>query len=41
MFFLFIAYIFSSTKLEKRSEQVLPGSKAGGREREVAVGGGR
>jgi hypothetical protein len=26
--FLIIAYVFSSTKLEKRAEQVLPGSKA-------------
>jgi hypothetical protein len=25
-----IAYIFSSTKLEKRAEQVLPGSEMGG-----------
>jgi hypothetical protein len=25
--FLIITYIFSSTKLEKRAEQVLPGSK--------------
>jgi hypothetical protein len=31
--FLIIAYVFSSTKLEKRAEQVLPGSKG--------VGGGR
>jgi hypothetical protein len=28
--FLIIAYIFSSTKLEKRAEQVLPGSEGGG-----------
>jgi hypothetical protein len=27
--FLIIAYVFSSTKLEKRAEQVLPGSEAG------------
>jgi hypothetical protein len=27
--FLIIAYVFSSTKLEKRAEQVLPGSKEG------------
>jgi hypothetical protein len=27
--FLTIAYVFSSTKLEKRTEQVLPGSKGG------------
>jgi hypothetical protein len=29
--FLIIAYVFSSTKLEIRAEQVLPGSEAGGR----------
>jgi hypothetical protein len=28
--FLIIAYIHSSTKLEKKAEQVLPGSKRGG-----------
>jgi hypothetical protein len=28
--FLIIAYVFSSTKLEKRAEQVLPGSEGGG-----------
>jgi hypothetical protein len=28
-----IAYVFSSTKLEKRAEQVLPGSKGDRRER--------
>jgi hypothetical protein len=28
--FLFIAYVFSSTKLEKRAEQVLPGSEGVG-----------
>jgi hypothetical protein len=27
--FLIIAYVYSPTKLEKRAEQVLPGSKAG------------
>jgi hypothetical protein len=27
--FLIIAYVFSSTKSEKRAEQVLPGSKGG------------
>jgi hypothetical protein len=32
--FLIIACVFSSAKLEKRAEQVLPGSKRGGRERE-------
>jgi hypothetical protein len=32
--FLIIAYVFSSTKLEKRAEQVLPGNEGdGGRER--------
>jgi hypothetical protein len=31
---LIIAYVFSSTKLGKRAEQVLPGSKRGGREGE-------
>jgi hypothetical protein len=31
--FLIIAYVFSSTKLEKRAEQLLPRSKVGGRER--------
>jgi hypothetical protein len=30
-FFLIIAYVFSSTKLDKRAEQVLPGSGLGGR----------
>jgi hypothetical protein len=28
----YYAYVFSSTKLEIRAEQVLPGSKGGGRE---------
>jgi hypothetical protein len=32
--FLIIAYVFSSTKLEKRAEQILPGSKEAGRKRE-------
>jgi hypothetical protein len=32
--FLIFAYVFSSTKLEKRVEQVLPGSKVFGGERE-------
>jgi hypothetical protein len=31
--FLIIAYVYSSTKLEKRAEQVLPGSKGGGGEK--------
>jgi hypothetical protein len=30
--FLIIAYIFSSTKLEKRAEQVLPGREGSGEE---------
>jgi hypothetical protein len=34
--FLIIAYVFSSTKLEKRAEQVLPGSKGGGGDGERA-----
>jgi hypothetical protein len=29
--FLVITYAFSSTKLEKRAEQVVPGSEGGGR----------
>jgi hypothetical protein len=28
--FLIIAYVFSSRKLEKRAEQILPGSEGGG-----------
>jgi hypothetical protein len=32
--FLITVYVFSSTKLEKRAEQVLPGSKGSGEERE-------
>jgi hypothetical protein len=32
--FLIIAYVSSSTKLEKRTEQVLPGSERGGGKRE-------
>jgi hypothetical protein len=32
--FLIIAYVFSSTKLEKRAEQVLPGSEGSGEESE-------
>jgi hypothetical protein len=28
--FLIIAYVYSSTKLEQRAEQVLPGSEGGG-----------
>jgi hypothetical protein len=38
--FLIIAYVFSLTKLEKRAEQVLPGSVGGGGERK-GVGGRR
>jgi hypothetical protein len=34
-----IAYVFSSTKLEKRAEQFLPGSEAGERGREWGMGG--
>jgi hypothetical protein len=30
--------VFSSTKLEKRAEQILPGSKGSGREREAVRG---
>jgi hypothetical protein len=37
--FLITAYIFSSTKLEKRAEQVLPGSKLGGDEGGAGQGG--
>jgi hypothetical protein len=40
--FLIIAYVFSSTKLEKRAEQVLPGSEGDwGRGRGQESGGGR
>jgi hypothetical protein len=38
--FLLIAYVYSSTKLEKWKEQVLPESKGGGEEREGAGGRG-
>jgi hypothetical protein len=39
--FLIIAYVFSSTKLEKRAEQVLPGrERDGGRGREQGGGAG-
>jgi hypothetical protein len=38
--FLIIAYVFSSTKLEKRAEPVLPGSEVGrGRGRKWRAGG--
>jgi hypothetical protein len=33
-----MAFVFSSTKLEKRAEQVLPGSKGAGGGRERAGG---
>jgi hypothetical protein len=36
-----ISYVFSSTKFEKRAEQVLPGSKGGGGKRKGAGGKGR
>jgi hypothetical protein len=39
--FLIIVYVYSSTKLEKRAEQVLPGSEEGGREGEGMGAGGR
>jgi hypothetical protein len=35
--FIFIVYVFSSTKLEIRAEQVMPVSEGGGREED---GGG-
>jgi hypothetical protein len=39
--FLIIAYVFSSTKLEKKAEQVLPGSEGGWRKegRDGGTGG--
>jgi hypothetical protein len=40
MLCLIIAYVFSSIKLEKRAEQVLPGSEGGGGNREGAGGRG-
>jgi hypothetical protein len=39
--FLIIAYVYSSTKLEKRAEQVLPGSKGSEGERKGVEGWGR
>jgi hypothetical protein len=39
--FLIIAYVFSSTKLEKRAEQVLPGSKGRWKGRGWGGAGGR
>jgi hypothetical protein len=38
--FLLFAYVFSSTKLEKKAEQVLPGSEWGQEEREGVEGRG-
>jgi hypothetical protein len=38
--FFITVYVFSSTKLEKRAEQVLPGSKGGRGKREAAGGSG-
>jgi hypothetical protein len=38
--FLIIVYVFSSTKLDKRAELVLPGSEDVGREREGSKGQG-
>jgi hypothetical protein len=35
---MIIAYVFSSTKLEKRAEQVLPGSEVGWRGEGGGVG---
>jgi hypothetical protein len=35
-----MAYVFYSTKLEKRAEQVLPGSKRGGGNKEGVEGSG-
>jgi hypothetical protein len=39
--FLIIAYVFSSTKLEKRAEQVLPGNEGALRAEEGGQGQGR
>jgi hypothetical protein len=36
----YYASVFSSTKLEMRAEQVLPGSEGGGEERVDVAGGG-
>jgi hypothetical protein len=38
MLFLIISYVFSPTKLEKREEQVLPGSGGGGGKEAVEMG---
>jgi hypothetical protein len=37
----YYAYVFSSTKLERRAEQVLPGSRGVGGKREEHRAGGR
>jgi hypothetical protein len=39
--FLIIAYVYSSTRLEKRAEQILPGSEGGGKREGVRTGEGR
>jgi hypothetical protein len=39
--FLIIAYVFTSTKLEKRAEQVLPGSEEGGEGADREGSGGK
>jgi hypothetical protein len=38
--FLIIAYVFSSTKLEKRADQDLPGNEVGREEKDEAGGKG-
>jgi hypothetical protein len=38
---LIIAYVFSSTKLEIRAEQILPGSEGRGERRRGGGGGGK
>jgi hypothetical protein len=37
----YYCYVYSSTKLKKRTEQVLPGSKEGKGKREGAMGMGK
>jgi hypothetical protein len=39
--YLLYSYVFSSTKLENRAEQVLPGSKVGEGKRKEERAGGR
>jgi hypothetical protein len=39
--FLIIGYVFSSTKLEKRAEHILPGSEGDEGEKEGVDAGGR